>query len=525
MSDWIAPLLALMSACIAGFAVVSFFSTGRRPISRMLVPVLGLILLVTSTSALGTVILNGSQTLALPLHDQTGFSLRLDYVSTLLFVLVSFVGSIVLNYARTYLDGESRQGSFFGWMSLTLGSVILLVLSNSLLILALAWIATSLFLHQLLLFYPDRLRARRAAHKKFVFARLGDLALVGGGVCLFLATGTTDIMGINLAARTGDGSLWLTTAAILLAAAAMLKSAQFPFHGWLVEVMEAPTPVSALLHAGVINAGGFLLIRFSDVLIAAPAVLAILVLAGGFTALFASIVMLTQPAVKTSLAWSTIAQMGFMILQCGLALFPLALLHILAHSLYKAHAFLSSGSAVEKVAKTRRPGPVAIPDVSAIARSFLVAIAIYFTIGAGFGFEHKSVQAIALGAILIFGVAYLISQGFADKAPRALTTYTVMFSAGAAVSYFFLQRGIEVLLKEDLPATPTPGPLEWAIIILALLSFGATAFVQASFPLWSSHPAFAGLRVHLANGLYVNALTDRLLATKAPKIGEISSKS
>jgi NAD(P)H-quinone oxidoreductase subunit 5 len=100
-----------------------------------------------------------------------------------------------------------------------------------------------------------------------------------------------------------------------------------------------------------------------------------------------------------------------------------------------------------------------------------------------------------------------------------------MFSAGAAVSYFFLQRGIEVLLKEDLPATPTPGPLEWAIIILALLSFGATAFVQASFPLWSSHPAFAGLRVHLANGFYVNALTDRLLATKAPKIGEISSKS
>ncbi|WP_375209052.1 proton-conducting transporter transmembrane domain-containing protein [Hyphomonas jannaschiana] len=514
MNDWIAPLLALMSACIAGFAVVSFFSPGPRPISRILVPLLALVPLVTSITALGMVILYGSQTLALPLHDLTGFSLRLDYISTLLFVLISFVGAIVLNYARTYLDGESHQGTFLAWMSLTLGAVILLVLSNNLLLLVLAWIATSLFLHQLLLFYPGRPGARRAAHKKFLFARLGDVALIGGSTCLFIATGTTDITGVNLAARAGDGGAWFTAAAILIAVAAMLKSAQFPFHGWLVEVMEAPTPVSALLHAGVINAGGFLLIRFSEVIITAPGVLAVLVLAGGFTALFASMVMLTQPAVKTSLAWSTIAQMGFMILQCGLALFPLALLHIIAHSLYKAHAFLSSGSAVDKVAKTRRPGPVAIPDVSAIARSFLVAIAIYVMIGASFGFEHKSVQAIALGAILIFGVAYLVAQGFADKAPRALTTYTILFSVGAAISYFFLQRGIEILLKADLPATPEPGPLEWAIIILALCSFGLTAFAQASFPLWSSHPAFAGLRVHLANGFYVNALTDRLLTSK-----------
>ncbi|RBF92950.1 oxidoreductase, partial [Xanthomonas oryzae pv. oryzae] len=114
----------------------------------------------------------------------------------------------------------------------------------------------------------------------------------------------------------------------LLALAAVLKSAQFPTHGWLTEMMEAPTPVSALLHAGVINGGGFLLIRFSDLMLSAPGVLAVLAMLGGFTALFGALVMLTQPAVKTSLAWSTVAQMGFMMLQCGLALFPLALLHI-----------------------------------------------------------------------------------------------------------------------------------------------------------------------------------------------------
>jgi NAD(P)H-quinone oxidoreductase subunit 5 len=108
--------------------------------------------------------------------------------------------------------------------------------------------------------------------------------------------------------------------------------------------METPTPVSALLHAGVINGGGFLLIRFADVMLLAPGVLAVLAMLGGFTALFGGLAMLSQSAVKNSLAWSTIAQMGFMIMQCGLALFPLALLHIVAHSLYKAHAFLASGT-------------------------------------------------------------------------------------------------------------------------------------------------------------------------------------
>ena len=188
--------------------------------------------------------------------------------------------------------------------------------------------------------------------------------------------------------------------------------------------METPTPVSALLHAGIINAGGFLLIRFADLLLTTPGALAALVLIGGFTALFGGLVMLTQSAIKTSLAWSTVAQMGFMVLQCGLALFPLALLHIVAHSLYKAHAFLSSGWAVEQVAATRRPGPVAVASIRVVAQAFAFALALYALLGLGFGFADKSPQAIALGAILVFGVAYLIAQGLADAAPRALTLRT-----------------------------------------------------------------------------------------------------
>jgi NAD(P)H-quinone oxidoreductase subunit 5 len=265
----------------------------------------------------------------------------------------------------------------------------------------------------------------------------------------------------------------------------------------------------------VINGGGFLLIRFADVMLLAPGVLAVLAMLGGFTALFGALVMLTQPAVKTSLAWSTVAQMGFMMLQCGLALFPLALLHIVAHSLYKAHAFLASGAAVEQVAAIRRPGPVAVPDGPAVVRAFLIALAIYAGIGAAFGlafgFGHKSPQALALGAILIFGVAYLLAQGLADAAPRPLTRRTALYAGAAAIGYFALQTAAEWVTAGVLPAAPAPGRLEWTLMALAVLSFGLVAVAQALFPLWASHPAAAGLRVHLSNGLYANAIVDRML--------------
>ncbi len=437
-----------------------------------------------------------------------GLSVRLDAVSATMLVLVAFVGWVVVRYSATYMDGEERQGAFTGWLCATLGSVLLLVTSGNLGGLVGAWIATSIFLHKLLLFYPERVTAQRAARKKNITSRIGDGAMILAAILLLGSFGTGDIATILANAAPGFATALV---AALLALAAILKSAQFPVHGWLTEVMEAPTPVSALLHAGVINAGGFLLIRFADILLTAPGIMALLVMVGGFTAIFGGLVMLTQPMVKTSLAWSTVAQMGFMILQCGLALFPLALLHIVAHSLYKAHAFMASGEAVRGVAAIRRPGPVAIPSGRAVGQAFLVALAIYAVIGLVFGFDGKSVQAIALGAILIFGVAYLLAQGFADAAPKDLTQRTALASVLASVSYFALQTFATWMTYGTLPPTPAPGPLEWALIVLALVSFGAVAVAQAMFPLWAGHPAAAGLRVHIANGLYANAVFDRLI--------------
>lgn len=454
--------------------------------------------LAVALAALVEVLQSGVSTAGFLVWHGAGLSLRMDAVSLPMIALVAFIGWIVLRYSRTYLAEEEGRAAFTGWLTLALGSVLLFAGAGNLFQLVAALIATSLCINRLLLFYPHRAEARRAARKQFITARCADVALIGGAAALVIAYGSADIGTILAAARAGLGGPLAQFAAVWMALAAIIVSAQFPLHGWLTEVMESPTPMSALLHAGVINAGGLLLIRFADVMLLSPAVLA-------------GLVMLTQPAVKTSLASSTVAQMGFMIMQCGLALFPLALLHILAHSLYKAHSFLASGGAVERIAALKRPGPVAIPNAKAVGLAFLAALGIYAGMSFAFDFTSKSAQANALGAILIFGVAYLLAQGLAGSAPAALMRRMAGYSVAASLGYFALHAMAKMLTAGALPAVPQPGPLEWVLMALVVASFGLVAVAQAMFPLWAYHPAAAGFRVHLSNGLYANAVLDRLL--------------
>lgn len=456
------------------------------------------------------VALSGPRTLALP-GAEALLAARLDVVSVTMLVLVGLVGWVVVRFAATYLDGEAQHGSFMAWLAVTLASVMLLVSAGTLPQLVFAWIATGRGLHRLLLFYPERAAARRAARKKALSTGLADLLLIGAAVLLWRATGTTDIAAVLDAARAGVAPDTMAIAAAWIALAAVLKSAQFPVHGWLTEVMEAPTPVSALLHAGVINAGGFLLIRLADVMLASPAALAALAILGGVTALFGSIVLTTQTAIKTQLAWSTVAQMGFMVMQCGLGLFHLALLHIVAHSLYKAHAFLASGGTVQRIAAARRLGPVAKPDGVSIALAMLAAAILYAALAIGFDAWNKPPQAVALGAILIFGIAYLIVQGMSPAAPRALLQRTLAFAILSTCAYFLLHGAAVRLTEGTLPPVPAPGPFQWALIALALLAFAGVALAQAMLPLWRDHPVARRLRVHVSNGFYANALLDRVI--------------
>jgi NADH:ubiquinone oxidoreductase subunit 5 (subunit L)/multisubunit Na+/H+ antiporter MnhA subunit len=436
-----------------------------------------------------------------------------DLLARVLAVQVAFIGWVVVRYSRTYLDGDAGEGRFHARLLATIAAALALAQAGNIVVLVLAFVAVGEGVRRLLLTYADRPQAQRAAAKFALVWRGGDLALALAAVLLVWAYGTTDIGAMRAAAAAGVVPHAAVAAVALIVVTALMKVASFPLHGWLTEVMEAPTPVSALLHAGVINAGGVLLLRMSDLVQASPLAMAALVLVGGFTALFGALVMLTQPAVKTALAWSTVGQMGFMILQCGLGLWALALLHIVAHGLYKAHAFLASGNAVAAVDANRRPGPVAVPGMKGVLASFAIAVALYFLAAAAFGFAFgpKSPQALALGAMLVFGVAYLVAQGLADAAPAELTRRVTLAAGAAAVAYFAFQAGADWLMRGTLPAAPVAGPLEWALIVLTVASFGAVALAQALFPHWAHHPASAGLRVHLANGLYVNAAFDRVI--------------
>lgn len=441
-----------------------------------------------------------------------GLSVRLDPLSAVMFLLVTFIGMIVVRYSRRYLDGDARHGAFVGGLCLTVAAVTLLVLSGNLVQLAAAWVATSLALHRLLVFYADRRGAVIGARKKFVTARLGDLALIGAVVLLAMAFGTTDIARILAMAGEGaaaDGTV--TIAACLIAFAAVLKCAQFPTHGWLLEVMETPTPVSALLHAGIINAGGFLVIRFADVMLTAPWALHILALIGGFTALFGAVAMLTQTSVKVSLAWSTVAQMGFMLLQCGLGVFSLAVLHIVAHSLYKAHAFLSSGSAVEmsKTAKLPSLGSIK-PSAGALALG--TAIIIFLAIGWVFGYtDRDDVAVLALGAIVVLGLAHLMGQSLADASHGKVFVKALSLAAITATAYFALQWASATMMAGTLPETPAPDAVALLVIALAVGSFALVTVLQMAAPRLKHNPIWRAARVHIANGFYANAMFNRLV--------------
>jgi NAD(P)H-quinone oxidoreductase subunit 5 len=422
-------------------------------------------------------------------------------LSAVMVILVSFLGARVIGFSRHYLDGDPGQSRFLSWMCLTLASVLVLVLATNLLVLLGAWIATSLCLHRLLLFYPERAGAQFSARKKFVFSRMGDLCLLGSALLLHARFGTFEIGPILTAVSAGqtDG---LAGAAFLLAGCAMLKSAQFPFHSWLPDTMETPTPVSAFMHAGIINAGGFLIVRFAPVLASVPAACAALALVGACTAAFGAVVMLAQPSVKQALAFSTIAQMGFMLLQCGLGAYGLAVMHIVAHSLYKAHAFLMAGSTVGAVPRAAIPLRLPALTVGVLAGGFMVMVG---TVALRAVIGGSAPDAGVFGVVLALALAYGVARALAAGGWR---TGAKGFGAALAVAAasLILHSGSAALFG------PLPGPHLPRFLLAAVGCIFAVLFLFQSL-LWRAgrHPLGRKLYVHALNGFYVSTVLNRLL--------------
>ncbi|MFT5837274.1 MAG: NAD(P)H-quinone oxidoreductase subunit 5, partial [Candidatus Azotimanducaceae bacterium] len=208
------------------------------------------------------------------LTDANWIGIRFDALSATILLLVCFLGAIILRFSRNYLAGDEEQGHFFKWMCVTLGAVMAMVVAPGLVQFGLAWVATSLGLHKLLIYFPDRLGTLLSARKKSVFSRVGDLCLIGAFLGIYAIYGVQDFGQLFEATQMQGGSLtnyaWIGWLIIL---GALLKSAQFPFHTWLPDTMGAPTPVSALMHAGIINGGGYLVVRLSPVLVNTPGAL------------------------------------------------------------------------------------------------------------------------------------------------------------------------------------------------------------------------------------------------------------
>lgn len=447
-----------------------------------------------------------------------GVSLYFDSLSAAMFTLVAFVGVIVLLYSRNYLDGDRRQGSFYKRLCFTLAAVLGVISAGNLAFLIVAWIATSVGLNTLLLFYPERPAAQLAAKKKFIASRLGDLFLICAAASLWTNFGTLAFPELFAAARTAAAAT-LALPAVFIVLAALLKSAQLPFHGWLVEVMETPTPVSALLHAGVINAGGFLVLRLADIVAPSEGALHILSLVGGATALFGSVVMLTQTSVKGALAYSTIAQMGFMMLECGLGAFAAALLHILAHSLYKAHAFLSSGSVIDLARASWTPSPGGQPHPARFALALAASAPVAFLVGGRF--EAGIIEdpgAVTLATILLMSLSHLIANALDERTSGYVLGKAIGASVIVAVAFFTLHAAISRLFAASLPrASGLNGGEDLAIVLIVITSFGAVTLFQSIMARHATSPFWRAVYAHLSQGLYLNTLANRAMLRVWPR--------
>ena len=433
-----------------------------------------------------------------------GLAVRVDVLSAVLSALISFVGLVVVGYSRNYLGGDPRQGRFVRTLCLTLGLVLALVLAGNLAQLVFCWIGASVAVNRLLLFRGERQAAVLAARKRFLVCRASDLCLIVAAALLWRASGSADISEVLAAAKGASGAEW-TVAAVLLSMAAVLSSAQLPFHGWILEVMETPTPVSALLHAGVVNAGGFLVLRFGEVVAGQPAAMLLLIVVGAATALFGSLVMLTQTSVKVGLAYSTIAQMGFMLLECGLGAFSAALLHIVAHSLYKAYAFLSAGgAAAPKIASPRkRRAPAAL----AVVAPLMVAVGGSAAAALGVG-PALDPGAFVLGAVLLLGLARLWLDAW-ERGSRA-TLIVAAASPVLLLAAYALSQALFAGLAADLTATsPTPSRLMVVAAIATVTLMTALVGLQLLLPGAAPSPAWIRAYALVSNGFHLNTIANR----------------
>jgi NAD(P)H-quinone oxidoreductase subunit 5 len=438
--------------------------------------------------------------------------LRTDAAGAVVLTLVAFIGWVIAGYSRRCLEGEPAQVRYAMWLMATLAGVGGVVISNDLLALAACWMIASGALQRLLLFHEDRPAARIAAHKKLIANRLSELFLFAAIGLLWTTLDTLRIDAIlahPALSAPGGAPFAVHLAMVLVVLAALLKCALLPFHGWLIQVMEAPTPVSALLHAGVVNLGGFVLIRLSGLLDAVPAAQVLLVVAGTTTAVLAALVMTTRISIKVSLAWSTCAQMGFMLMQVGLGAYALALLHLVAHSLYKAHAFLSAGDTVHRTAALALAERSPQERMSSALAAALAAAGLMAAAQHAWAWLYDAPAVIdpvqwALAAVACLVLAPLLVN--AARGAQAQPLLLLLSACAVALAY----AGMHQFGSGWMPGRAAgTGLLPWLLAAAVLAAFAALYLLQAAIRSAPASPLARRLHPWFYAGLFLDERTTR----------------
>ena len=404
-------------------------------------------------------------------------------------VLVQLLGAAVGIYSSKHLEGEPRQGVYVTSLAAVLAAVHLLLLANHWVVLIAAWAAIEWAMYGLLCFYKDRPFALLAAHKKLVTDLAVDVLLIVAAALAWSQVGSGSFSALWAYIAAGHTPPQLVWSGVCLALAVIARTALMPVHGWLVQVMEAPTPVSALLHAGVVNLGGYVLVLFAPLLGVSIGARWLLVVFGLLSATVAGTVLLTRVSQKVHLAWSTIAQMGFMLLECGLGLYLFAALHLLGHSLYKAHNFLNASSAVKECKRKIITGEVQNAGWSMVL-AIPVALAIVFGIQLAIGrltwpWWWSAVLALAWAPLL------WIPRLQPDRATVATTRLVTALGMTVFLTIAALVVG-HAPVGAGVDALPTAGEVAlcgMALLYLVMVAFQLRPHAMATFRRW----VYAGL--------------------------------
>jgi NADH-quinone oxidoreductase subunit L len=487
----------------------------------------------------------------------------IDQLAVLLLLLVTGVSGIVHVYSARYMIGDPRYARFFAVIALFTSAMVMLVMSRNLLMTYMCWEAMGICSYLLISHWAQRKAAASAALKAFLVNAVADVGLGCAVLLTFQTFGTLDIPTIlarvdSIAGQSVNVLAWAglewpvstaTLIALLLFTGAVGKSAQLPFHVWLPFAMEAPTPVSALIHAAtMVNAGPFLLLRFSPMLVMAPFAMTVIAITGEATALFASLVSLTQSDVKKILAYSTVSQIGFMIMACGVGAFAAAIFHLLAHGFLKALLFLSTGSVLASLsprtthASPSAPGPPpSLPWPLSLGALLLACVppAILFTgpyeemwtlhhsPAATFAFWTIALATVFLTAVYLFrAIAALFQEGLPIAGsiirPRLFSVqHTLIVVAGAFVLTGFLYGFPSWFTAFVAPALPQAGrPIAdvadrgpfpvWLLALVAVVSGWAFAVLhhRRALPLVAGGDRLKSLYVLFWNKLYFDEIYD-----------------